>query len=104
MFTLWSHCYSNVLSSTCFSQPLHYAVEGGGGRLGGGPSGGPGSDEEKEVGCCCSCCVCVHVCDGVVCRCFYANKADLAGLLYRVVAKWLLHLIHNTHLLTLTLL
>ena len=48
--------------------------------------------------------VCVHVCDGVVCRCFYANKADLAGLLYRVVAKWLLHLIHNTHLLTLTLL
>ena len=31
MFTLWSHCYDNLLSSTCLSQPLHSAVEGGGG-------------------------------------------------------------------------
>ena len=62
--TLWSHCYDNLLSSTCLSQPLHCAVERGGG---GGPSGGSGSAEEKEVGCCCSCvCACVvGLCVGV---------------------------------------
>ena len=36
MFTLWSHCYGNLLSSTCLSQPLHSAVEGGGGMGGEG--------------------------------------------------------------------
>ena len=46
MFTLWSHCYHNLLSNTCLSQPLHPTVEGGG-----GPSGGSGSEGEKEVGC-----------------------------------------------------
>ena len=78
MFTLWSHCYDNLLSSTCLSQPLHYAVEGvggGGGGGGGGPSGGSGSEGEKEVGCSTRV-VCVHVCSGVVHRCFYAKKAD----------------------------
>ena len=64
MFTLWSHCYGNMLSSSCLSQPLHYVVEG----EGGGPSGGSGSEGVKEVGCC-SCCVgacmwwgCMYVC------------------------------------------
>ena len=52
MFTLWSHCYGNLLSSSCLSQSLHYVVEG----EGGGPSGGSGSEGEKEVSCC-SCCV-----------------------------------------------
>ena len=40
MVSLWSHCYHNLLSmkfSTCLSQPLHSAVEGGGG--GGGEIG-----------------------------------------------------------------
>ena len=37
--------------------------------------------------------VCVHVCGRVVCRCFYAKKADLAGLLYRGVAQWFANVI-----------
>ena len=79
MFTLWSHCYDNLLSSTCLSQPLHYAVEGvGGGRGGGGgggPSGGLGVRERRRLAAA-ACVVCVHVCSGVVRRCFYAKKAD----------------------------
>ena len=37
---------SQLVELTCLSQPLHSAVEGGG-----GPSGGSGSEGEKEVGC-----------------------------------------------------
>ena len=71
-FTLWSHCYHNLLSgsNTCHSQPLHSAVVGGG-----GPDGGSRSVGEKEVGWLCTLyvcvcmCVCVCVCVCVLCGC-----------------------------------
>ena len=63
MFTLWSHCYDNFLSSTCLSQPLQYLVDGQGVR-------------ERRRLAAAACVVCVHVWGGVVCRCFYAKKAD----------------------------
>ena len=64
LFTLWSHCYHNLLKlkcNTCLSQPLHSAVEAG------GPDGGAGSEGKNEVGLLVVCmCVCVCVCVCVV--------------------------------------
>jgi len=63
MFTLWSHCYYNLLSSTCFSQPLQDLEEGQRVR------------ERRRLAATARV-VWVHVCGVFVCRCFYAKKAD----------------------------
>ena len=63
MFTLWSYCYYKLLSSTCLSQPLQDLEEGQRVR------------ERRRLAAAARV-VCVHVCTGVVCRCFYAKKAD----------------------------
>jgi len=84
------HCYYNLLSSTCLSQPLHSAVEGGGGGTGrgrgGGPSGGSRSEGEKEVGCSCLCCVCAFVWPGCVWM-FLCNEGRLSQSVIQVCSK-----------------
>ena len=63
MFTLWSHCYDSLLSSTCLSQPLQDLEEGQRVR------------ERRRLAAAARV-VWVHVCGRVVCMCFYAKKTD----------------------------
>ena len=84
MFTLWPHCYVKLLSSTCLSQPLHYAVQGGGEGGGGGPSGGSGSEGEKQVRCCCSCCV--YMCVAGLCVGVFMQRRQIKPVCYTVLA------------------